>query len=45
MLNLRGKDKIKIAGLVDYKNLYIEKELASGDKTLAFYTLKLLNLF
>ncbi|MDU0295958.1 phage tail protein, partial [Paraclostridium sp. MRS3W1] len=36
MLNLRGKDKIKIAGLVDYKNLYIEKELASGDKTLAF---------
>lgn len=36
MLNLSGKDKIKIAGLVDYKNLYIEKELASGDKTLAF---------
>lgn len=36
MLNLHGKDKIKIAGLVDYKNLYIEKELASGDKTLAF---------
>lgn len=36
MLNLSGKDKIKIAGIVDYKNLYIEKELASGDKTLAF---------
>lgn len=36
MLNLSGKDKIKIAGLVDYKNLYVEKELASGDKTLAF---------
>lgn len=36
MLNLSGKDKIKIAGLVDYKNLYIEKELASGDKTLSF---------
>ncbi|GAA0104257.1 hypothetical protein UT300013_08790 [Paraclostridium sordellii] len=36
MLNLSGKDKNKIAGLVDYKDLYIEKDLASGDKTLAF---------
>ncbi|WP_290059858.1 phage tail spike protein [Paraclostridium bifermentans] len=36
MLNLHNKDKVKVAGLVDYKNLYIEKELASGDKTLAF---------
>ncbi|MBZ6007597.1 phage tail protein [Paraclostridium bifermentans] len=36
MLNLHNKDKVKVAGLVDYKNLYIEKELASGDKTLVF---------
>ena len=36
MLNLHSKDKVKIAGLIGYKNLSIEKELASGDKTLAF---------
>lgn len=36
MLHLKNKSKIKIAGLKDYKNLTIEKELASGDKTLAF---------
>lgn len=36
MLHLHNKDNVKIAGLRDYKNLTIEKELASGDKTLAF---------
>lgn len=36
MLHLKNKSKIKIAGLKGYKNLTIEKELASGDKTLAF---------
>ncbi len=36
MIHLRNKDKIKIAGLVDYKDLYIEKDLVSGNKLLAF---------
>ncbi|MDU3775687.1 MAG: phage tail spike protein [Clostridium perfringens] len=36
MLQLRNKYKRKIAGLTDYKNLTIEKDLASGDKVLAF---------
>ncbi|MBS6509715.1 MAG: phage tail protein [Paraclostridium bifermentans] len=36
MLQLRNKYKKKIAGLTDYKNLTIEKDLASGDKVLAF---------
>lgn len=36
MLQLYTKEKTKLAGLLDYKNLTIEKELASGDKLLAF---------
>lgn len=36
MLRLRDIHKKKIAGLTEYKNLYIESELQSGDKTLCF---------
>ncbi|MGL5559200.1 MAG: phage tail spike protein, partial [Paraclostridium dentum] len=36
MLQLRDIHKKKIAGLTEYKNLYIESELQSGDKTLCF---------
>ena len=36
MIHLHGKNKKKIAGLVDYKDLCIESELQSGDKTLCF---------
>lgn len=36
MLQLRDTHKKKIAGLTEYKNLYIESELQSGDKTLCF---------
>ena len=37
MIELRDKDKNRIAGLVDYENLCIESVLESGDKTLSFY--------
>ncbi|CEN87290.1 phage tail spike protein [Paraclostridium sordellii] len=36
MIHLYNKEKKKIAGLIDYKNLSIEKILESGDKTLSF---------
>lgn len=36
MLHLKDKTKKKIAGLVDYKDLYIEKILESGDQLLSF---------
>lgn len=36
MIHLHNINKKKIAGLVDYKDLYIESELQSGDKTLCF---------
>ncbi|CEQ08612.1 Uncharacterised protein [[Clostridium] sordellii] len=36
MIHLHDKNKKKIAGLVDYIDLYIEKVLESGDKTLSF---------
>lgn len=36
MIHLYNKNKKKIAGLIDYKNLSIEKILESGDKTLSF---------
>ncbi|MGY5268765.1 phage tail spike protein [Paraclostridium bifermentans] len=36
MLHLHDINKKKIAGLVNYKDLYIESELQSGDKTLCF---------
>ncbi|EGT0683319.1 phage tail spike protein [Clostridium perfringens] len=37
MIELRDKDKNRVAGLVDYENLCIESVLDSGDKTLSFY--------
>ena len=37
MIELRDKDKNRVAGLVDYENLCIESVLESGDKTLSFY--------
>ncbi|HII4466261.1 phage tail spike protein [Clostridium perfringens] len=37
MIELRDKDKNRVAGLVDYENLCIESVLESGDKTLTFY--------
>ncbi|WEV23444.1 phage tail protein [Clostridium perfringens] len=37
MIELRDKDKNRVAGLVDYENLCIESILESGDKTLSFY--------
>ncbi|SQC06702.1 phage minor structural protein [Clostridium perfringens] len=37
MIELRNKDKNRVAGLVDYENLCIESVLESGDKTLSFY--------
>ncbi|WP_270531827.1 phage tail protein, partial [Paraclostridium sordellii] len=36
MIHLRTRNKKKIAGLVGYKDLYIESELQSGEKTLCF---------
>lgn len=36
MIHLYNKNKVKLAGLIDYKNLSIEKVLESGDKTLSF---------
>lgn len=36
MIHLHDINKKKIAGLTEYKNLYIESELQSGDKTLCF---------
>ncbi|SCJ49778.1 phage minor structural protein%2C N-terminal region [uncultured Clostridium sp.] len=36
MIHLKGKNKKKIAGLVDYKDLFIEKILESGDQLLSF---------
>lgn len=36
MIHLYNKEKLKIAGIIDYKNLTIEKELESGEKTLSF---------
>lgn len=36
MLQLFNKDKLKLAGLVNYKDLVIESILESGDKTLSF---------
>lgn len=36
MIHLKGKNKKKIAGLVDYKDLCIEKILESGDQLLSF---------
>ena len=36
MIHLYTKDKVKLAGLIDYKNLVIEHSLESGDKTLSF---------
>ncbi|CEP50266.1 phage minor structural protein [[Clostridium] sordellii] len=36
MIHLYNKEKKKIAGLIEYKNLSIEKILESGDKTLSF---------
>lgn len=36
MIHLRTRNKKKIAGLIDYKDLYIESELQSGEKTLCF---------
>ncbi|MFR3072134.1 MAG: phage tail spike protein, partial [Paeniclostridium sp.] len=40
MIHLHDKNKKKIAGLVDYKDLYIEKILESGDQLLSFLYLK-----
>ena len=37
MIELRDKDKNRVAGLVNYENLCIESVLDSGDKTLSFY--------
>ncbi|PWX04566.1 hypothetical protein CYK73_00860 [Clostridium perfringens] len=37
MIELRDKDKNRVAGLVDYEILCIESVLESGDKTLSFY--------
>ncbi|HAT4254570.1 TPA: hypothetical protein I9065_000925 [Clostridium perfringens] len=37
MIELRDKDKNRVAGLVDYENLCIESVLESGNKTLSFY--------
>ncbi|MFI4003345.1 phage tail spike protein [Clostridium perfringens] len=37
MIELRDKDKNRVAGLVDYENLCIESVLESGDKILSFY--------
>lgn len=37
MIELRDKDKNRVAGLVDYENLCIESVLESGDKTHSFY--------
>ncbi|MEG0180777.1 MAG: phage tail spike protein [Peptostreptococcaceae bacterium] len=37
MIHLKDKNKNKIAGLIDYTNLYIEKTLESGDKLLSFF--------
>lgn len=36
MIHLYNKDKEKIAGLIDYKDLYISSILESGDSTLSF---------
>lgn len=36
MIHLYNKDKIKLAGLINYTNLTIEHELESGEKTLSF---------
>lgn len=37
MLQLYDKEKTKLAGLVDYKDLCIEYDLNSGDSTLSFF--------
>lgn len=37
MLQLYDKEKMKLAGLVDYKDLCIEYDLNSGDSTLSFF--------
>ncbi|WP_195346583.1 phage tail protein [Paraclostridium sordellii] len=45
MIHLHDKNKKKIAGLIDYKDLFIESELQSGEKTLCFYYPKKANYY
>ncbi|CEQ06201.1 phage minor structural protein [[Clostridium] sordellii] len=45
MIHLYDKNKKKIAGLIDYKDLFIESELQSGEKTLCFYYPKKANYY